>query len=131
MAWEGTIAFPGPGPVLLTEWLWVAAKSTLITNAIAKLSLLIVAGIGPTLMGRDWLSQIRLDWQQINQVHNASLQAVLVRYPAVFQEGLGTLKGYQAKIYVDPDAVPRFQPTRSVPYALRDKVNQELKRFQD
>ena len=113
--------------------MWVAAKSTLITKAryIAKLPLLIVAGTGPTLMGRDWLSQIRLDLQQIHQVHTASLQAVLAWYPAVlawypavFQEGLGTLKGYQAKIYVDPDAVPRFHPARYVPYALRDKVDQ-------
>ena len=56
---------------------------------------------------------------------------MLTRYPAVFQEGLGTLKGYQAKIYVDLDAVPRFHPARSVPYALHDKVHQELKRLQD
>ena len=97
----------------------------------ARLPLLIVAGTGPTLMGRDWLSQIRLNWQQIHQVNTASLQAVLNRYPAVFQEGLGTLKGYQAKIYVDPNAVPRFNRARSVPYALRDKVDQELKRLQD
>ena len=58
----------------------------------AKLPLLIVAESGPTLLGRDWLGQIRLDWQQIHHVHSASLQELLTRYAAVFKEGLGTLK---------------------------------------
>ena len=49
----------------------------------------------------------------------------------MFQEGLGTLKGYQAKIHVDPDAVPRYNAARSVPYALRDLVDRELQRLQD
>ena len=59
-------------------------------------------------------------------VHSASLQSVLARYPSVFKEGLGTLKGFQAKIHVDPQAKPEFHPARSVPYDLRDKVVQEL-----
>ena len=81
----------------------------------AQLPLLVVGGSGPTLLGRDWLSQIRLDWHQIHLVHSVSLLAV-------FQGGLGTLQGYKAKILVEPGAVPRFNPARSVPYALRDKV---------
>ena len=84
----------------------------------AKLPLLVVAGSGPTLLGRDWLGQVRLDWQQIHQVHSVSLQELLAKYPAVFKEGLGTLKGYEAKIHVDPDAVPKFHRARTVPYAL-------------
>ena len=97
----------------------------------AQLPLLVVGGSGPTLLGRDWLSQIRLDWHQIHHVHSASLQNLLARYPAVFQDGLGTLQGYEAKILVEPGAAPRFNPARSVPYALRDKVDQELQRLQN
>ena len=97
----------------------------------AKLPLLVVAGSGPTLLGRDWLGQVRLDWQQIHQVHSVSLQELLAKYPAVFKEGLGTLKGYEAKIHVEPDAVPKFHRARTVPYALRDKVEKELQRLQD
>jgi hypothetical protein len=48
--------------------------------------------------------------------------------PSVFQKGLGTLKGFKAKIYVDTDAVPRFHPARSV---QRDRVDKELKRLQE
>ena len=95
------------------------------------LPLVVVGGSGPALMGRDWLSHIQLDWRQINQVHNASLHSLLSRYPGVFQEGLGTLKGFKARIYVDPETPPRFNPARSVPYALRDKVEKELQRLQE
>ena len=72
---------------------------------------------------------IRLYWHQIHHIHTPSLQALLARYPTVFKEGLGTLKGYKAKIYVDPDAVPRFNRARSVPYAFKDKVDEELQRL--
>jgi hypothetical protein len=57
-------------------------------------------------VGRDWLSRIRLDWKQIYHVHSDSLQEVLDRYPGVFQEGLGKMKGFKAKIYVDPNTPP-------------------------
>ena len=83
----------------------------------SMMPLLIVADSGPSLLGRDWLTSIRLDWQQIHQVHNAPLLSVLDRYPNVW---------FQARIYVDPDDHPRFHPARSVPFALRDMVEQEL-----
>ena len=44
---------------------------------------------------------------------------------------MGTLKGFTAKIYVDPTAEPRFHPARSVPYALRDLVDKELTHLQE
>ena len=47
----------------------------------------VVPGSGPTLMGRDWLSRIHLNWHKIHHVRTPSLQTVLDRYPAVFQSG--------------------------------------------
>ena len=44
----------------------------------------------------------------------------------MFQEGLGTMKGFAAKIYVDPNAAPRYYPARPVAYAFREMVEQEL-----
>ena len=92
--------------------------------------LIVVEGSGPSLLGRDWLSRIQLDWKQIYHVHSNGLQAVLDKHPEVFREGLGTMKGFTAKIYVDPKATPSYNPARSVPYALREKVEQELDRLQ-
>ena len=36
------------------------------------------------------------------------LQTLLDKYKGVFESGLGTLKGFKAKITVEPDATPKF-----------------------
>ena len=54
---------------------------------------------------------------------------MLDRHAAVFQEGLGKLKGYKAKITLDQKAIPRFCKARPVPYALKAKVEDELDRL--
>ena len=73
------------------------------SNNHAKLPLVIVQGRGPTLFGRDWLSRLRLDWSQVNAIsREPTLQSILDQYEEVFKEGLGTLKNFTAKIYVDP-----------------------------
>ena len=58
------------------------------------------------------------------------MQSVLDRHPEVFKSELGTLKGYEANISVDPDAQPRFCKARSVPYAMTGKVEEELERLE-
>ena len=70
----------------------------------ANLSLIIVKGNGQSLLGRDWLAQIRLDWQRIHSILNCGITEVLNRHSHVFQETLGTLQGYKAQLYVDPQA---------------------------
>ena len=96
-----------------------------------KLPLYVVRGTGPSLFGRSWLEAIRPDWESIQTVQSAavSLSKVLEQHKAVF-EGLGELKGHRAKITVDPSAQPRYCKARPVPYALREKVEEELDRLQ-
>ena len=60
----------------------------------AKLSLLVVKGDGPSLLGRDWLQQLQIDWQTVNRVHESPLDELLNKHKAVFEEGLGTLRCY-------------------------------------
>ena len=57
------------------------------------------------------------------------LHELLSRYDELFQECLGTFKDYEAKIEVDPGATPRFCKARTVPYAMREKVEEELNRL--
>ena len=96
----------------------------------AKLPLLVVAGEGPCLMGRDWLMEIRLDWREIHTVQGRTLARVLDGHRLLFEPRLGTLQGYAAKIHVDPEAQPRFCKARAVPYAMREKVEEELARLE-
>ena len=94
-----------------------------------KLPLLVVKGEGPSLFGRDWLTKIHLNWGAINTVKCRTLTSVLESYSSVFEPGLGTLQGYKAKIHMDPGAQPKYCKAWSVPYAMRGKVKEELKRL--
>ena len=94
------------------------------------LPLIVMEGQGPPLLGRNWLSVLKLDWQHIFRVEsNRSLQDVLTRCNEVFNEGLGTVLGVKAKIHVSPEATPIFHKARSVPYSLKSKIEDELDRL--
>ena len=96
------------------------------------LSLLIVDGDGPSLLGRDWLRKLRVNWSQLNQVRQTDeLQSILDNHAAVFKEELGHIRDTRANIPVNPMASPRLCRARRVPFALRGKVEQELTRLQE
>ena len=46
----------------------------------ATLPLVVVKGTGPTLLGRNWLHKIKLDWGKIHYTPSASLQDLLGKY---------------------------------------------------
>ena len=95
------------------------------------LPLIVTRGAGPTLLGRNWLTALKLDWQKILSVKtDSTLQSVLDKYPDVFAGDLGTVKGVEARIHIDSNATPVFHKARSVPFALREKVEKELERLQ-
>ena len=73
-------------------------------NQSAQLSLVVVKGDGPSLLGRDWLSSLNLNWHQV-YYHSE----VLDQNSEVFDNTLGTLKGCKAKIYVDSSIVGHVQ----------------------
>ena len=70
-------------------------------NYVGKHNLYVIKGNGPSLFGWDWLSKVKLDWQNMGVTNNIQskslcLQAVLDKYCHVFKNELGTLKGYKA-----------------------------------
>lgn len=96
-----------------------------------KLPLMVVTGTGPSLLGRNWLSTIRLNWKAIGSISSyTSLTRLLEKYSTVFKSGLGKLIGHEAKLQVDPGAQPRFCKARTIPYAMKRKVEAELERLQ-
>ena len=91
-----------------------------------------MGGKGPALLGRNWLEKIKLSWPIIKQLssHNKRLEEILQEHAQLFEEGLGTLQGTKAKIRVDPTATPIFHKATPVPYALREKIEQDLERLE-
>ena len=77
-----------------------------------------VKGDGPSLLGRDWLEVVNLDWREVNHLssgsHSTKLQGMLEKYSDVFESKLGEFKGVDVQITVKPDASPQFCKARSV-----------------
>ena len=48
----------------------------------------------------------------------------------VFQNDIWKIKGYSVKLHIDPSVPPVAQRERRIPFALRDKLNKELKRLE-
>ena len=99
-----------------------------------SLNLLVVAGRGPSLMGRDWLYKLKPNLGIFHTfIHvgmDNHIQELLSRHSELFKDELGLVKGVTVKLYVDPSATPWFFRPRSVPHALRGRVEQELERLE-
>ncbi|CAC5398698.1 unnamed protein product [Mytilus coruscus] len=94
---------------------------------------LIVVKEGPSLFGRNWLSKLTVDWKHIRSVITPSSVKDKVNklmQMDVFKDELGTVKGMQASLKLKEEAVPKFFKPRPIPYALRDKVADEIKRLE-
>ncbi|XP_028660385.2 uncharacterized protein K02A2.6-like [Erpetoichthys calabaricus] len=96
-----------------------------------KLPVYIVKGDYPALMGRSWLEKVQLDWTKVNavSVEQSELNLVLRKHQAVFQEELGSITGIKVTLRVQQNCQPRFLKARSVPYALRPKVEADIDRL--
>lgn len=104
-----------------------------------ELNLQVVETQGPALFGRDWLSNIQLNWGEIKTFKLSKtseggmarkVDQLLQKYESVFSENLGTLKGYKADLKVEEGCQSSFHKPRQVPYALRPKVEAELTRLE-
>ena len=94
-----------------------------------QLTLIVVEGNGPSLLGRNWLAKIRLDWHEIKSVRSA-VDNLLSKYNELFRDELGTLSGITAELIVQPGAPAKFFKPRAVPYALRGAIEQDLERLE-
>jgi len=92
------------------------------------LPLVVVAGSGPPL-GCNWLQHIKLNWTEIKYV-TTTVDGLLHKYHALFNDELGTMTGVQARHSVKPDSKPKFCRARATPYALREAFEKDLTRLQ-
>jgi hypothetical protein len=98
----------------------------------AKLRVIVVKGNRPALLGREWLSVIKLNWPQI--VCNVStstksrLDEILAKHSSVFDGSYGKIRGYTASVTLKPDAERKHHKARTIPYSLHEVVAAEIKR---
>ena len=102
-----------------------------------ELPVTVVKGNVPTLLGRDWLSTLKLNWPRlfpaaaaVHRVTASSVSELLSEFPEVFTDKLGCMKDYKVHIPVPENTSPRFCKARSVPYSMRDRVEDELNKLE-
>lgn len=85
------------------------------------------------LLGRDLLALLYGDWKSqfsLNTIEKDSKLNFVQEFPKVFDEDYTSeIKNAIADILVDRNANPIFHGAYTVPYGLRDKVDQELDRL--
>ena len=108
----------------------------------ATLPLLVVRAerYAPPLLGRFWMTKIRLDWATlfpstnsqfaVGQDTDSRIEGLKELYAKVFKPELETVKGVTAKLHLKENATPVFQRARPIPYALRSAVEDKLKRME-
>ena len=89
----------------------------------------------PTLLGRNWMKHLKLNWNEIFSVHSVNthkgkLDLLLRKHSSLFTDSYDGLTGFEAKIHVRSDAKPVFCKPRVVPYALREAVENELDKLE-
>ena len=102
-------------------------------QTLEQLSLVVVKGGGPLLFGRNWLEHIQLDWSSIKSVRQhpeKTLHEIRSRYSEVFQDELGHIQKFSAKLLVREDARPKFCKARPVPFAMKAAVEEQLHRLE-
>ena len=83
--------------------------------------LYVVSGRGPSLLGRNWLSVIKLDWASIKavRVSKSALDKLMEKYSEVFKDSNGTILKHTAWLGLKSEASPQFCHPRPVPFSIR------------
>lgn len=99
----------------------------------ATLPVYVISGDCVPLIGRQWLQELRiLSQEDVNSVEvgqQDSVKTFVTKFPEVFADGIGLAKKFTASIQLKPDSRPVFRKARTVPFALRDRIEAELSKM--
>ncbi len=110
---------------------WTVVEVSL-DGAVRRLPLVVCKGNVPALFGRNWIWEYNLLGDLKLKIAKLSHdgESLWTKYESLFDGGLGTVKGVTASLKLKLDAKPKFYKPRPVPYALKDKVSDELQRLE-
>ncbi|XP_062550294.1 uncharacterized protein K02A2.6-like [Armigeres subalbatus] len=91
------------------------------------------------LLGREWMRALRIDWNNImgdsvGDVNKITLRTsmpsavkgLLEEFASVFDESIGKMGKIKASLHLKPDSKPIFLKARTLPFSIRDIVEQEI-----
>lgn len=114
----------------------VLGEATFSVKNVGELSAIIVKNsLRYPLLGRPWLDIVKPEWRKTFEVKQVKSKSDFVDYlkekfPGCFQrDNFSSIKGYKANVVLKEDAVPVFQKSYGVPYALKEQVNEEIERL--
>ena len=101
--------------------------------------LYVIAGDGVNHLGRNWLSEVELDWEilfncckeKLNNISKTDdisrkLENLVKNYSEIFSSELGTIKGVKAKVNIEANSQQKFMKTRGVPFVIKEAVEAEI-----
>lgn len=83
---------------------------------------------GPPLIGRNDMHNVKSD-SGFNIENNETLEDIIGMYNGLFKNEIGTFNRYEISLNIKPGAVPKFYKSRSIPLALKGKVETEIDRL--
>ena len=107
----------------------VASVTVRFEGETLSLPLVVIKGDGPCLLGRSWLNKFKRFQEVFSIEADTAVETILTKYPHVFEDGLGLVNGVKEHIHLKTDAKPRFYRPRSIPYAMKERVDKELDRL--
>ena len=95
-------------------------------------NLCVIKGGGPSLLGKDWLKKIRMDWASIRSVqeNDLSLTSLLANYSEIFSTSHGVMTKHTTHLTIKPNSVAKFHHPRSIPFTIKDRIGKELDRLE-
>lgn len=93
------------------------------------------------LLGRTWIRKLRINLFDLeNQVENTSVNEVnnstlvteiKTKYAELFEKKIGKIPNEKCTLHLRDNAVPKFLPARILLYAMKEKVETELKLLEE
>lgn len=85
---------------------------------------------GPSLLGRDFLAKFNLQISPLKCLHSDNtIEQMAIKYPKLLSDEIGCSKNIVVNLELKPDSKPIFFKARPVPFALKERIEQELDRL--
>ncbi|XP_062557343.1 uncharacterized protein K02A2.6-like [Armigeres subalbatus] len=116
-------------------------------NCLNLMRLFIVKTGRHPLLGREWMRELKVDWNEIIRNPASVVGAIADSMPGkhlsgavgnlieefsrVFDSSVGTIRGVKAALHFKPNSKPVFMKARTIPFAIRETVEREIKSMVD